>query len=139
LQSKQASACHQLHAARDEPQAHKFNLRLLHFHLFSVFFEHHLLLLCSRFGEEEAGRQNELLRLALQSIQDLNVAVHRRAEYCWRIISPDFRELFNLSSEKLIEASRMIILLRIQPSLSTAQRLAERWKSWSCLLHRRRE
>jgi hypothetical protein len=68
-------------------------------------------------GEEEAGRQNELLRLALQSIQDLNVAVHRRAEYCWRLISPDFRELFNLSSEKLIEASRMIILLRIQPSL----------------------
>jgi hypothetical protein len=57
------------------------------------------------------------LRLALQSIQDLNVAVHRRAEYCWRIITPDFRELFNLSSEKLIEASRMIILLRIQPSL----------------------
>jgi hypothetical protein len=72
------------------------------------------------------------LRLALQSIQDLNVAVHRRAEYCWRLISPDFRELSNLSSEKLIETSRMIILLRIQPSFSTAQRLAERWKSWSC-------
>jgi hypothetical protein len=72
------------------------------------------------------------LRLALQSIQDLNVAVHRRAEYCWRLISPDFRELFNLANEKLIEASRMITLLRIQPSLSTAQRLAERWRSWSC-------
>src|SRR6476646_241864 len=83
-------------------------------------------------GEEEAGRQNELLRLALQSIQDLNVAVHRRAEYCCRLISPAFRELFNLAIEKLIEASRMIILLRIQPSFSTAQRLAERWKSWSC-------
>ena len=51
------------------------------------------------------------MRLALQSIQDLNVAVHRRAEYCWRLISPDFRELFNLSSEQLIEASCMIILL----------------------------
>ena len=51
------------------------------------------------------------MRLALQSIQDLNVAVHRRAEYCWRLISPDFRELFNLAIEKLIEASRMIILL----------------------------
>ncbi len=120
-------------------QAHKFNLRVLHFHLFSVFFEHHLLLLCSRFGEEEAGRQNELLRLALQSIQDLNVAVHRRAEYYWRLISPDFRELFNLASEKLIEASRMIILLADSAQLVHRPEARGAVEELELLLHRQRE